>query len=428
MTITRQISNTYTYQQVQTIDGTFVDVNYPNLQTTWVGSRQCTNVPSYRQRIKDGDSAIGPYALDAYYLEKLSQSQFIATSKTVAPATPRQYQEIMTGIPGYIYQPGVIATNASKAEAIALTKIYNKIRFEQQHINSLASLAEIGDVVRQFGAPFAALVDLSNKRLNRLELERRGLKGTVVFKRAKWHRILASTWLEYAFGLAPLISDTKKVAEALARFKEPDQQIRRSKVSARGSDEAASTTYSVSRFYNGNIFYRTTFKDKSVSRVQYVVGLDASRTADFGSNQSLLDLLGVNVQNLAPAAWEALPWSWLADYFSNIGNIIDASVASTANVTWICKTVSSKHTRDVMIAADPTLTAARINGTGRRFVSLTGAPVTYRSVRTILSRAQIETLGIPPLYTELPTQLGQLANMVAVLFARKEKSSALWLF
>jgi len=283
--------------------------------------------------------------------------------------------------------------------------------------------------VRQFGAPAAALVDLANKRLNRLELERRGLKGSIVFKKAQWHRIVASTWLEFAFGLAPLISDTRKVAEALAHFNNDASLHQKSKVSARAEEEIVSpTTIQTLVPFSSMFKIRSTIRDSTTTRCQYVVGLRLTRTADFGSNQRLLDLLGVNQANLLGAAWEALPWSWLADYFSNVGAILEACATSTASVSWICKTQSVRHTREQQQSVDVAETLNLLLNNSRKIVSPPSGGVSYRAIRTVLSRTSPASLGVPALYFEYPTQIGQLANMVAVLFARREKSSALWLF
>jgi hypothetical protein len=50
------------------------------------------------------------------------------------------------------------------------------------------------------------------------------------------------------------------------------------------------------------------------------------------------DLFGFNPQNFIPAAWELLPWSFLADYFTNIGDILTASIVSTKHLAYTNRT------------------------------------------------------------------------------------------
>lgn len=422
MSITRDLSSQFSYQQYVKLDSSVIADFRRFIDCT--GSRTCSAVKGYREIIRNGGNATGPYTLDAYTVKSLKEGSFGLNHTGSANPPFVVNTQLIKGIPANVFLPTVLSTSAVKAEAIALSKIYKKIKQEQEQLNLLASLAEIGDVIRQFGRPAEALVDLTHKYLDRLEYERRNLRGSKFAMRIKWSQILASTWLEYAFGLAPLISDTRNVAEAFARFnfaEELSKLTPRVKVSSRGEDEASSVSQTSGTFSSTYIMLRSVTQDKSVSRCQYVCGLSASRTADFGSNAALLQLLGVTPGNLLPAAWEAVPWSWLADYFSNIGNILDASVTSTASVTWICKTVSSRHSRKVTISTDEALTAEKVKSVGRKVVSQAPGQASYETVRTVLNRTIPASLGIPSLYFEYPTQVGQLANMVAVLFSRKEK-------
>lgn len=435
MSITRNLSVSTTYRRRFQRGGFYsLDVVLP---LDLVGSRTCQSVPGWREIIRNGGAAIGPYSLDASKIEVFKPGSVSLSTNSLAvpfpPGTPNAVtSEGFSGFATNLGPPPVNnVTSALKADSIALSKAYRKIKSEQEHLNSLASLAEFGDVLRQFGSPLQAIVDLSNKRLNRLELERRGLKGSIAFKRAKWLKIVASTWLEYSFGLAPLISDTKKVAEALAQFNNDEEVSRllaKKKIVARGKDESSNVSSTTSQVDSSYFRVRRVSKDTYESRCQYVVGLKATRTADFGSNDRLLELLGVNQANLLPAAWEALPWSWLIDYFSNVGNILEAAATSTAGVTWICKTTTSRTVRETLENLDYAETLKAVTAQSRKIVGSSSTEGSCRVVRTVLNRQQVSTLGVPPLYLEIPSMWGQYANMVAVLLSRREKSSALWLF
>lgn len=429
MAITRDMSSTLIYPRKWVADG-FV-ANDLKLSLNLPGSRVCQSVPGYREIIRNGGNATGPYSLTASKVERYKEGSWSVSTTGIVPSVPETTNtHRVTGIASNLSVPVANNTLPSKAEAIALASAYRKIRQETERLNTLASAAEFTDVVRQFGAPFAALVDLSNKRLNRLELERRGLKGSIVFKKAKWARIVASTWLEYAFGLAPLISDTRKVAEAYARFQNDEELSKlllRSKIVARGSDDLSIPSYNSSLMFSSWVGVRRTTVDTQSSRCQYVVGLNAPLTPDFGSNERLMQLLGIRAENLIPAAWEALPWSWLLDYFTNIGSILEAASTSTANVSWVSKTTTVRLSRKIVESLDYEVTKSRVAALSRKITGTYNQTGETEIVSTTLTR-QSAQLGVPPLSFELPTQAGQLANMAAVLLARREKTSALWLF
>jgi hypothetical protein len=388
-------------------------------------------VPGYKELIRKGSNATGPYSVDASKVEVLNPGSFTVwyRDKVIPPGAPITLStQRIDGFATNLSLPGAVSTSASKAEAIALGQIYRKVRSEQEHLNSLASLAEIGDVIRQFKSPMKAVVELTHKHLDRLFKERQSLKGPLKQQKTQWKYVVSSTYLEYAFGLAPLISDTRKIAEALAHWNHDEELtklIRRSKVVGRGEDMAVTQSEDITGVFSSDIRILRSSKDTSLSRSQYVVGLNASLSANFGSNQRLLDMLGFVPANFVPAVWEVVPWSWLVDYFTNVGDILNAMTTSTASVSWIARTVTSKSIREGVDSYNAVETNKRAAALSKIVNSVQATPAKYKVVRTTLSRTQPTTLNFPSLYFQTPSEIGQLANMVAVLFSRKDKSAAL---
>lgn len=433
MSYTRSFSSRHDFR-IALRRGTFA----PTLThgVTLTGTRTGTKKDNWRELIRNGLSATTPYSLDRKLLSDVvtGVAGFAGTQISAPPpGVPRaSYSESWSGVEILPNNNAVhLTTDTAKAEAIALQKIYSKIRAEQQHLNSPAVLAEFADVLRQFGSPMRSIIDLTNRRLNRLALERRGLKGSTIFKRQKWSEIVASTYLEYAFGLAPLISDTRSAAEALARwqYETTGEARHRKAIMARGLASAVSkTTGDPTRAWNSQwIYVRHITQRETERRVQYNVGLSTSVLADYGSNERLLQLLGFTPHNWIPALYEAVPWSWLLDYFTNVQQILEASVTNVSGVTWISKTVVDRTETKYAAVVD-----ARTSSDAARSNNISGAATghcgSWKYVRTTMTRTIPTSLGIPPLYTELPSSVGKLANMAAVLLSKKPSSSALWLF
>lgn len=429
---TRTSVENYSFDRKHMVGSTYA-LN-TTVERSYNSSRTGVSLSNWRELVKAGSNATTPYSADITSVVSREYGSGKLSGQGVRDASGKiaTYSQSLAGY--FINPPTLIAhltTQNAVAEAAALTQIYKKIASEQQRMNSPAVLAEFGDVMRQFGKPCDALIDLTNRRLNRLELESRGLKGTVAFKRIKWAQVVASTWLEYSFGLAPLISDTKAAAEALARwqYEITGEQHFRTKVVGRGTSEAKTHTASTNIDIGGTgSWFRGKRADttQTMYKVQYVAGLNLSPIAAFGSNDRLQQLLGFNHANWIPAIWEVVPWSWLIDYFSNVGDILNAGVTSTSSVSWLCKTVTQDTLVTSQMDVDGPSTAARISAFNvKGGGSGTAGKVVIR--RVTMTRSIPLSLGVPPLTLSLPGKPKQIANMVAVLLARRPTSSALWL-
>lgn len=396
------------------------------LTVSWNDHKSGTKVPDYKELIRAGKNASSAYsAVRSSFVSAIPGS----ATHTIGQSAP-PYHTYTTAFQGFGYTPtlpneSLAGIDTVRVNSIALSKVLKKIDSELTHLSGASVMAEFIDVIRQFGSPMRSIIDLTNRRLNRLELARRGLSGSTSFKRIKWHEIVASTYLEYAFGLAPLIGDTMKAAEALARWQTEEELLTklRSKVVSRVTqDKTTSVTYTGEKM--NSVLFNRTVKNQTEYRVQYVCGLDATPSADFGSNDRLIQLLGFQPIKWIPAIWEAVPWSWLVDYFTNVGNILEASATCTSKVTWICKTVTAVTTEDQSTKITGPVPIAGLQK------GLAGSSMgSHTSKKTSITRTIPASLGVPSLYVEHPFgDYKKIANMAAVLISRKPASSALWLF
>lgn len=49
--------------------------------------------------------------------------------------------------------------------------------------------------------------------------------------------------------------------------------------------------------------------------------------------------LGLDLSSFAPTVWEVIPYSFVADYFTNIGDMIDAASFPRSTLSWVAKTI-----------------------------------------------------------------------------------------
>lgn len=390
------------------------------------------SMPQWRSKIAAGQSASTPYISDRRKVLRTEEGMASHTFRLKSqPGTT--YVQVLKGVPvgsiNWASQTNHLSTDASATKSVALSKTYKKLQSEFSHLNSPAVIAEFLDVIRQFGSPAEALVDLTNRHLNRLELERRGLRGSVSFKKVKWAQVVASSYLEWSFGLSPLIDDTVKAAEALARwqYEVTDSPKLRARISSRAQAEASTSVVGSQVGYGNAHMTKMHTKIKTEGRYQYVCGLKGDLRADVGSNERLVQLLGFDHANWIPGLWEAVPWSWLADYFLNVQQILDAGVTNTGRVEWIVETYSQKSEFDFNklfywggSTTDKSYSKKEVTGNP-------GGRVVVR--RVTVDRKVLTSLPVPPLYFKHPfEEAKKLANLTALLFSRKPGNSALWLF
>lgn len=380
------------------------------------------SLPDWRDRVAKKLNATTPYNLDAYKVVKTRTGTYSASGSLYNVPNVQEVTGLIGPIEGNFLH---LITDGVAAESIALTSLYKKVNAQVSHTNVPKALVEFGDVVRQFGRPAEAILKLTQHHLNRLYLQKRGIGG-LKFNSPSYLRAVADTYLEYAFGLAPLINDTRAVAEAFGRFAwetDPDNtRLPPTKLIGRGSHAVSKVVHNTFSALGSNIVLNSTTKTTTKARVQYVCGYNGFSTSTPGSKDRLNELLGFRPESWVPAVWEAVPWSWLADYFTNIGDILDGAEASGVKPTWISKTVST--VTDIEYAENLD-TAATLRALANQYwknplASGSGAFQSYR--RTTMERTIPLALGLPPIYFRLPDGLRQGMALAAVTVQKLRKS------
>ena len=379
--------------------------------------------PQWRKQVGSGISAGTPYSLSGFRVGTHRSGNVTFSYSVGTGASKVTMTDAFSGFNFPLTNPPSYIGSFSAPDATALAQVYRKIDQQATQWQGLSFFAEFSDVVRQFGHPFKSIVNLTHRHLNRLESSKRGLSGSVSTRREKMSKIVADTYLEYAFGLAPLISDAKKAAEALARYEiegNPDiNPVLRARVVGRGSSTiTASPSFSKVLAYNSKIYGNVVTEQSSEARVQYIVGLRTAPVADYGSNKRLIGLLGFQPEKFVPALWEAVPWSWLIDYFSNVGDVLFSVGVDTSSVNWINKTtvMIDLLTQVCSFSAIDSQNLARAYGY-TSFQSVGTSMGDWNIRRTTFTRTVPSTLGWPALVWSLPFGDEHLDSKLAALSA-----------
>ena len=408
----------------------------------WIvpGEKTGQSVQGWRKRIQDGSNAGSPYTLDRLYqvsespaAGSISVEYVVWNGSSFVPVDTLSmafngYPQDLAAV-GANFTFGHRAAISGSAEAEALTRVYDALRKEAYGANGLLVLGELRETIHMLKNPLESarkavvnyLSTLKTLRQQVARLKRRKSDSDVGFRGRKLTAVkdgMSGTWLELQFGLKPLISDAKEILDATrqALTAEPKRQRLRCKSPAVRGD--FQTTTSSQEYYC--LTRITNFTVSSDASVMYVVGMKHSVDGPGTLVESMYERLGFQVQNFVPTIYELIPYSFLVDYFVNLGDIVSAVCTDTSSVAWISRT----ERRNTVTAVTEYLSAYHESWSTGTFhpKTLDGKTTAYRTYRHLtVNRTIPETLGIPPLVLSVPgIDSTKWVNMGALLASARD--------
>jgi hypothetical protein len=370
-------------------------------------------VHGWRDEIRARRSATSNMTGVKYKLGNFGNDMFGATVHQ-APSPPQypnaiDYRYEMMGHFALISAPGegALAGLLVKANNQALTYLNKSIQKKRQSIPGLVALGELGETLRMIRRPAESLMRGMFDYLGTVK-KRAGQKKLPLKKK---NSIVADTWLEYAFGWAPLIGDIKGAAEGLAKRASYMAEVEA--VSGRGFAQDTTFWGNYSQINYGALkVIRNKIVNKSVAEVFYH-GVVSNNPAHWNSGDATF---GFTPNDFVPAVWELIPYSFLVDYFSNIGNIIEAFTRDTSGVRWLEKgtrTSSNNYLSDVrLVLSDLPYPRELYSYKGVVAKAASGPSTGYEIVR--VSRQAWVTSLVPDLEFTIPGLSRKWLNMAAL--------------
>jgi hypothetical protein len=364
--------------------------------------------PQYRDQIKKGINA-GTPSSGARYVAKAAD---VSGSRNFYSANPATYDPNQLGtihrkgsfsgqatVTGSLILPALPLTGAAvtSADNQAIQKLYSQIKGIQSSVNTGEDLAEFGKTLKMLRNPLQSLIRLSHDVVN-------GHLAAFNYNKAKHiAKALADTTLEYNFGIRPIISS---VAKGMVGLQNRDYIARYFPINAKGQFDT-STVDEGSQF-SGIFASRWTLRSNIKTTVRYkgmwALGADFDR-------RSVQDVLGWNYRDIIPTVYNLIPYTWLLDYVTNTGNIVDSLSVPWSGMRWCMKTVRKEASNEgffVKFSSPPAYPVGPDSFTpGRHTVS-----------GTAFVRSLVTSLPVPTPQVNWDLTTGQWTN-VAALFASR---------
>lgn len=298
------------------------------------------------------------------------------------------------------------------ANNIAGVNFYKNARQSLTQFRSLDFFGELTETLRMIKHPAQTLRRGIDDVVVALKRRSRGIRGSWPKRHKHRKRIWQDTWLEYAFGWAPLINDIYDGVKAYDKlYARPRPYLR---CTSQGKDvQDGSVSVTVDACGIGQRGRQST----KTTQTALVIYRGMCWTQDDIWATSASQSLGFRAEDIPNAIWELTPWSFLIDYFTNIGDIISAATFPSAYVRWVSKTTLKTRKVSRTLTSGPQDQTAP---TQAILVSASGGVAKHESERTVIERVKSSPRPSPTFEWEIPGLSLKWLNMAALVRYSRE--------
>lgn len=289
----------------------------------WNDVRQGSDMPNWRQRIRDGRSATTNFSVASFTRERVPISRHMTLEGPSGPTSKTFEYWVFDDDLGAAAPLDPSSLPSGSADLSAREQFLKRYRSRRIAFQGGVFLGELGKTIQMLKSPAQALRRLVDAHRLKVKKELRGK-----YSKAQWVDVVQDSWLEAQYGWRPLIGDCQDAMKLLSaspdRYRQPinSESNRSWKESSPEQLSAAPAgltwPYAIFR-------YSTSYKVGS----QYKGACDARMTPP-----SFREQMGLSWSSALPTLWELIPYSFLIDYFSNVGEVISGAATGSIGLSW----------------------------------------------------------------------------------------------
>lgn len=372
----------------------------------WTDTRMGEPVPDWESRIRHLESASSNYTRTK--VEIATFGRLSATIRWRGTPTANDIAEERVISTYHNKVPVYSAEDLSRVDNVALGNFLKSANEAASPFKGMVFLGELKETLKMLKRPASALRDGFSTYLKRARREQRRYGRRLAAKG------MAGMWLENALGWQPLLGSIEQAVNAYSAYQAAVETYRafgKCKLNLGGSTGSA-----VSGFLAPNYFYtRRTEQALYKGEVRYVgVTKNAFNGIQVDPARRVAELSGFRLAEFVPTVWELIPHSFVVDYFSNIGDILNGMHA-LAN-TWVYYTRAQEL--QASYRCHESIDEPKIKAyLGAKFVSLSQSSTPAEWIRKDYIRS-VPLLHLPGLVLELPPLGFKWGTLAALLTAR----------
>lgn len=382
----------------------------PTSPTTrsWNDSADGGPCPDWKRRIRQGVNAT-----TSFVGTKISMASTPLTAITYVkqiPSSPDDTSESLAAVQTEIFDRSLIQppnVDFTSAENKARMYFSKNIERTQTLFNGGVALGELRETLRMIKNPAKLLRSGIDYYLRDVKQIPKKLGRGGISKR------LSRVWLEHSFGWLPLLNDLDDARNYLdRRFDQLVQEL----LPVRGKFQ--------DQIQSGSVFNTGLGLSQVAAhliQIDSAIVVYAGAVSSRAASPKLINAssMGLSPRNFVPTIWELLPWSFVIDYFTNIGDVLTGWSNQNVALAW------GRHTRIGLREWRPggvywTNTLPAQYKVYIRSLSSGSLQATARTV----TRSPITSAPVPGFQFELPGFGTKWLNLAAL--ARNRQALARW--
>lgn len=281
-------------------------------------------IPFWQERIRSGVNATTELSAVGFRLKwapSLSQYSQTGNIPVINDKQALEYQSSH-------FDPPVVQTwgpvvSSVEADNAAIASVIKNARQAQSSFMGGVFVGELREALRMLRPSSSSLFRGMQTYLDGVRNIGRGFSKRMPpssrrnERKRDYLKAVSDAYLEYSFGWRPAINDVVSARKELIRIMNDRREVRR--VKGGGRNESLTYSYNWGSVTNPYAYTYYHLKRKNSVDVRFKAAVICKSGAQV---PAVAEKLGFTVSQFVPTIYELIPYSFLVDYFSNLGDIV----------------------------------------------------------------------------------------------------------